>query len=232
LSAKQVEGRMLSVGIDPTTVSAILVTHEHYDHVKGVVTFSRRHRIPIYATAGVVPVLEEAHAVEVFSAGGSFTIGGCSVRSFAIPHDAADPVGFILEAQGVKLTHVTDLGKVTSIVREAVSGSHALVLESNYDEEMLWACGYPWELKQRIASSHGHLSNVAAAELLRDIAHADLSHVVLAHLSENSNSPDMALKTITSLLDGQAIQSLRCGGPGFPTPLLRVGEPEAICVHA
>ena len=139
---------------------------------------------------------------------------------FSITHDAVEPVGYVLESEGVKLTQLTDLGKVTPLVREAVRGANALVLESNHDPELLSTCSYPWELKQRISSTHGHLSNTVAAELVAEMLHPELFHVVLAHLSENSNSPELALGAMDAHWNREAICSLRCGSFYAPTPLV------------
>ncbi len=223
LSATQVCKRLVSLGIDPTSIQGILITHEHSDHITGAASLARRLKIPIYANEATAAFIDAPYALEKFVTGEDFCIGDAAIRSFGIVHDASDPVGFLIEAQGIKFAQATDLGKVTTVVREALSGVHALVLESNHDLGMLYTSHYPWELKQRIASSHGHLSNDVAGRLLRDLAHPELGTVVLGHLSENCNSPAIALKTVKTYLDGAIKDSqISCGAVASPTPLYSV----------
>jgi phosphoribosyl 1,2-cyclic phosphodiesterase len=226
LSGRQAELRMASLGISPQSLSAIIVTHEHADHIHGVATLSRRHKIPVYANEATRKNIKSCYAFETFTTGEEFSVGTLSISPFSITHDAEDPVGFVIRSEGLKYTQVTDLGRVTPLVREAVAGSHALVLESNHDPEMLMSCGYPWELKQRISSSHGHLSNITAAELLKECWHHDLGHVVLAHLSENSNTPELAIATHQQVMNLDLFQDFICASIHEPTPLIEVGAGE------
>ena len=140
----------------------------------------------------------------------------------SIVHDASDPVGYIIRGDGLQFGQVTDLGKVTELVRDAVRGCNSIVLESNHDPDMLWSCSYPWELKQRISSGHGHLSNAAAGELLAEIKHGELKHVVLGHISENSNTHEMArLCAVAHLGEGMPCE-VHCGSVHQALPLLAV----------
>lgn len=216
--------RLRSLGLDPESLSAIVVTHEHGDHIRGISTLSRRFNLPVYANRKTASFLQRVHGIELFTTGDEFTVGNLSFHSFPIVHDAADPVGYAVFADGLKLVHATDLGRVTTLVRAMLEGSNALVLESNYDPEMLQVCDYPWQLKQRIASTHGHLSNPEAAETLSAVHHADLLHVVLGHLSENSNTPDAALAAADEVLDRSTFASFVCGSMSAATPLFDVGD--------
>ncbi len=220
LSAKQTERRLESVGVDPRSLNAIIVTHEHRDHIHGVPVMSRKFKLPVYANRGAARSLRGLFALEFFETGRAFSIGEMDIAPFSIVHDASDPVGFSISARGIKFSQATDLGKVTPLVRESLRGSNALVLESNHDEEMLRSCDYPWELKQRISSSHGHLSNDCASSFLAEIMHGDLEHVVLGHLSENSNTPELALKAAESQLAGGSLGTLICACVQRETPML------------
>ena len=195
LSGLQTEKRLLALGIDPKSLSAIVITHEHSDHIYGAHTMSRRYKIPVFANHETAKFMKKGYAQEEFVTGETFEIGKLALSPFSIAHDAADPVGFVIRGEGLKFGQATDLGKVTPLVRDALTQCHAIVLESNHDPEMLQECDYPWELKQRIASTHGHLSNHEAGTLISEVLHSDLLHVVLGHLSENSNRPDVARST-------------------------------------
>lgn len=211
LSVRETERRLIGLGRDPGSIAAICLTHEHSDHLRAVGSFSRKHKIPVYSNALTRNFVADAFAVEVFRTGESFQIGALSIQSFSIVHDASDPVGFAFTSAGIKVAQATDLGRVTEIVRASLACSHALIIESNHDEDLLRACDYPWVLKQRILSSQGHLSNDTAGNLLRELTHSDLQQVVLAHLSENSNTQDLALNTVSTYLSSARTFGLCCG---------------------
>jgi phosphoribosyl 1,2-cyclic phosphodiesterase len=232
LSGKQAEERMAEIGVDPSTLSAILVTHEHSDHINGVGTLSRRYRLPVYANARTMEHISKPRAKELFETGAEFCVGKVRVEPFSIVHDAADPVGFAIYADGLKLVVCTDLGRVTTLVQEHLKGAHAILLESNHDQEMLQSCSYTWELKQRIASTHGHLCNDAAGQLIEEIMHPELFHIVLGHLSENSNTPGLALETANRYLKrceerSAGLQTLLCGNIYESLPCLELDAPQA-----
>lgn len=218
LSARQVEQRLARVDSRPQDISAILVTHEHSDHISGVASFSRKHRIPVYANRGAQKDLKGCYHIETFDSGADFEVDGISVQPVPVQHDAEEPVGFVLSCEGIRLAVITDLGRITPQIRGAVKQLNGIVLESNHDQQLLQTCGYPWHLKQRIASTHGHLSNDSAAAFLADIADSELSHVVLGHLSENSNTPKHAMNTARGHLSNWG-GAICCASVGNPTPI-------------
>ena len=230
LSGKQAEERLGEIGVDPSTIQAILVTHEHSDHINGVGTLSRRYHIPVYANAATMEHISKPRGKEVFTTGAEFSLGAVRVQPFSIVHDASDPVGFSIQAEGFKLVICTDLGRVTTLVHQHCENANAILLESNHDQEMLQSCSYTWELKQRIASTHGHLCNEAAGQLLEEIMHPELFHVVLGHLSENSNTPALALETTKRYLArcelrARGLQTLLCGNIYESLPCLELDVP-------
>jgi phosphoribosyl 1,2-cyclic phosphodiesterase len=226
LSCKQAELRLAQVGINPTDVSAIIITHEHSDHIHGVPTFSKRYKIPVFANHLTAKQLPKTHHTENFINGSDFWIGSTRITPFSITHDAVDPVGFTINEKGLKFAQVTDLGRVTLLVSEHLKDSNFIVLESNHDQELLRNCEYPWELKRRISSSYGHLSNDDAASLLKEVYHSDLQHVVLGHLSESSNTPQTALACHVNTFDASHAKelpfTLQCGS--IHSPLEMMGD--------
>lgn len=194
LSRKETFERVHAAGHDPESITAILVTHEHSDHIAGVQTIARKLRVPVYVsrlTAPVVPWDENPPHLEMFQAGSSFTIGDIDVTSFTVPHDAIDPVGFSFRAQGIKISIATDLGYLPDSIRYHLRGSDVLLLESNHDVEMLKVGPYPWSVKQRVMGRNGHLSNDVACRFIRDELDATTSTLILGHLSESNNHPEI-----------------------------------------
>ncbi len=227
LSGSQAEQRLRALGIDPSTLNAIVITHEHSDHIHGVHTLSRKLKLPVFANSETAKFLRKMSRLEQFVTGVSFEIGDLRISPFSIAHDAVDPVGFVITHGGLKFALAKDLGKVTPLVRDAMTCCNAIVLESNHDPILLQECGYPWVLKQRISSTHGHLSNEEAGMLLAEILHPDLHHVVLGHLSENSNTPETALETVRRCINGlpgNNIQNLVCASIARHTELFSVGK--------
>lgn len=184
--------RLTAIGEALENVDAILVTHEHSDHVSGLVPAAKQANAPIFATrltADTIPWGDYVPTLESFGAGTSFSVGDIDVSSFTVPHDAIDPVGFLFEAQGIKIGLVTDLGYVTDSIRFHVQGTDLLMLESNHDLEMLRVGPYPWSVRQRIMGRMGHLSNDAACDFIRRDLGSAVSTLVLGHLSEHNNHP-------------------------------------------
>ena len=272
LSCRELFRRMKLAGEEPETLNAIVVTHEHSDHVSGVSVTARKLGIPVYFTEGThrawmrwltprrqmtyaqwlercrqqaaerqaepVPAVEETDpdeselqaesecapteiaqaaetaapakdptwlpSVEYFQAGQAFHIGDIAVSPFTIPHDAADPVGFVFKAEGVRMAVATDLGYIPPNVKAQLKGLDLLLLESNHDLEMLRDGPYPWSVKQRVLSRVGHLSNEAAASFLEKEYDGQAAYVILAHLSENNNLPELARVSAERALNGRA----------------------------
>jgi phosphoribosyl 1,2-cyclic phosphodiesterase len=187
---------LAAIGEDVAGLDAVLVTHEHCDHTSGLAALVKaaKRPLPVYLTRGTSQFLdwgECAPTVEVFQAGCGFTIGDFDVTSFTIPHDAMDPVGFTLSSHGVKMAIATDLGYVTDSLRVHLRGSHVVVLESNHDLEMLRVGPYPWSVKQRVMSRRGHLSNEVAADFIANDLDTTVSTVILGHISEHNNHPEL-----------------------------------------
>jgi phosphoribosyl 1,2-cyclic phosphodiesterase len=204
-SLRQIRRRLAAIGRVPENLTGILVTHEHSDHTQGLNALGDKLRIPIYCnrpTREAMQVPPDARLdCRLFATGSSFEIGDIFVETFAIPHDAQDPVGFLLRSNGTNIGFLTDLGHVTRLVIERVRPAHVLVLEANHDVKMLQDCvRRPWSLKQRILGRHGHLSNEAAADAAEQIVSTDLRHLYLGHLSRECNLPALAQRIVSERL--------------------------------
>lgn len=205
LSARKTTERLAEIGERVEDISAICVSHEHGDHISGIRVLQKTHGIPVYANGGTLDaILRDSKQAGLdcrrFTTGSPFTIGDLTVEPFSVPHDAYEPVGFVLRAGTFSIGIVTDLGVVTNLVREKLRKCHAVVIEANHDEELLHEAPRPWSLKQRIRGNQGHLSNRAAATLMAEIAGDGLQHLFLAHLSSDCNSPRHARATFETLL--------------------------------
>lgn len=206
LSVKETVMRLARLGREPEKVTAIVVTHEHDDHVSGVMAFARRYRTPVWMTSGTHAAVTrydsaDQSGIRQFSPHEPFEIDDLRLEPFPVPHDAREPAQFVFTDGNVRLGYLTDLGSSTAHVEKALSGCHALVLECNHDREMLQNSSYPPSLKARIAGAHGHLSNDQAAELLGRLDFGWLRHIVAAHLSEQNNHPDLACAALARALD-------------------------------
>ena len=204
-SPRQIRQRLATIGRTPENLTAILITHEHSDHIAGLVGIAEKLRIPVYCNRAtkdeIVRTLQAPLDFRLFTTGGSFDVGDIAVETFSIPHDAQDPVGFMLRTSSGNLGFATDLGHVTRLVGERIRPANVLVLEANHDVKMLQDCLHrPWSLKQRILSRHGHLSNEAAADCAADIMSADLRHLYLGHLSRDCNKPELAFGVVQKRL--------------------------------
>ena len=205
-SGRDLERRLAESEVSPSAIAAILITHDHGDHTRGMGVLARRLRVPLYLTektrVACTELLDGTEEVHSYHSTEPFRIGPFEVQPFLTVHDAADPVAITVThiESGSKMGVATDLGRPTAAVRARLAGCHVLVLEANHDDAMLWNGPYPWCVKQRIASSHGHLSNQASADLLRDLHHPSLAMVVLAHLSEHCNHHGLAHDVIAARL--------------------------------
>jgi len=226
LSTKELTLRLAGCSVEPRDLCAILVTHEHGDHTKGLAQWSKKHATPIFCNRQTSAVLREKvpdfTGWKIFESGAEFTLEGASVRSFLIPHDAVEPVGFVIRSGGNSFGFLTDLGHATTLVTESMRGVDGLLIEANYDEALLQQdTKRPWSIKQRIQSRHGHLSNAAAAEAVTQIRHDGLGHILLGHLSRDCNSEELALGAMNRSLGASAI-SLFCVGPDVISPSIRL----------
>ena len=206
LSAKQLVSRLQGLGLSPDSFDGILLTHEHGDHIRGLRVLLKQMPVPVYATAATARVVKdtgiEGATWKIFEAGQVFRIGDVQVEAFAIQHDAVDPVGFVFQGPRAKFGLLSDAGFVTRGMVERLRGVHGLFVEANYDEALLEAdTKRPWSTKQRISSRHGHLSNAQTAELVAELAHPGLRRVVLGHLSQDCNAPDLALSILRKSLE-------------------------------
>ena len=208
LSAVEIERRLKSRELSAKTIAAIVVSHEHGDHVRGVGVLSRRYRIPIYLSPGTYGALGsyigKPHGIVHFRCGSTFRIDTLDIHPFSTCHDAQESAGFTVQGNGVKIGIATDLGVCTAMVKEHLKHCRLMILEANHDPGMLIEGPYPWFLKQRIKGRTGHLSNEAARQLLGDVLHEQLRHVILAHLSETNNRPEIARRVV-----GEALTSTR-----------------------
>jgi phosphoribosyl 1,2-cyclic phosphodiesterase len=200
ISAKMTAERLLEIGVKLEEIEAILITHEHTDHIKGLTALACRMRIPVFANSetakAICGILNEVPKFKIFSTGEPFEFGDLEIHPFSIQHDTLDPVAFAIKTMGLKLGFCTDLGFVTSLVTHALQGCDYLYLEANHEPSMVHASARPMIYKQRVLSRQGHLSNEECATLLAHILHEHLKHVHLAHLSSECNAPEVALKMV------------------------------------
>jgi phosphoribosyl 1,2-cyclic phosphodiesterase len=207
MSGRETRRRLVECGIQPEEISAIVVSHEHGDHCRGVSPFAKDLDIPVFMTAGTfsgsgMNLNPEKH--RVISPGEQFEVYGISFTSFSVPHDSADPLGFIIEKDGVKLGIVLDLGYLSNLVIERLKGCDGIIMESNHDVQMLKVGPYPWALKQRVMSRRGHLSNDSVAQYLENEFDGKAIYVVLAHLSQKNNLPELALLSAQRALEARS----------------------------
>lgn len=224
LSGREIERRLRSRGLSPESLRAIVVSHEHSDHVQGVGVLSRRWRLPVYISPRTAAgtSIGRLHDHRHFTCGTGFQIGSLRIHPFSLSHDATDPSGFTIAGNRWKVGIATDLGCATAMVRHHLAGCGTLVLEANHDPEMLLRGPYPWPLKQRIGARTGHLSNTDCGALLAVLRHAGLRQVVLAHLSETNNTPEKAFQAVAPFLENSRVRlsvavQERCG------ELLKIG---------
>jgi phosphoribosyl 1,2-cyclic phosphodiesterase len=227
LSTRQLTERLAQCNVAPSEISAILITHEHSDHIKGLPQWCKQHGTSIYCNRHTATLLRSKmnfhQAWNIFETGSSFSLNALTVQSFSIPHDAVDPVGFVLREKKYSFGFVTDLGYATRLVIDSLQGLDGLLLEANYDEELLKQDSKrPWAVKQRIASRHGHLSNNAAAALLEQLFHEGLQQVALGHLSADCNKEELALEAINRVLGTASAAQRWCAGADKISPKIRL----------
>jgi phosphoribosyl 1,2-cyclic phosphodiesterase len=208
ISGIRIKKALESIGEDPHNLDALVVTHEHSDHTKCAGVITRRYKIPVYATKGTwngmspyIGPVNEANVMYI-KADNDFQIKTMTVRPFKIPHDANDPVGFSFFAEGKKVTVATDIGVMTEALQDNIRGSDLLMLESNHDIEMLDNGRYPYYLKKRIKSDHGHLCNEMAGITIAKLVEQGARKFVIGHLSQENNTPDVAYATVASYISG------------------------------
>lgn len=210
ISASEVVKRLSGIGVDIQDIDAILITHEHSDHIKGLENLSSKYRIPVLANSetasSIQAQLKRKLAFKIFTTGESFTFGDIDITPFSIQHDAVEPVAFILQTMGLKCGFCTDLGFVTTLVVKKLSYCDFLFIEANHNVNMVHASARPEIYKERVLSRQGHLSNEECAELIEKVLHDKLRHIHLAHLSSECNAPELALKVVQERLSVSGVQ--------------------------
>ncbi len=202
ISSKKIEEALANLEIDPTSIDGILITHEHSDHVQGLGTFAKKFNLPVFVnekTLDAMPKQKEKISeknIKLFNINEKFEIGDLKVKPFSIPHDAANPCGFNIFKDDKKISIATDIGHMTNGILKNLEDSIFIMLESNYDPEVLKYSKYPYQLKTRIAGPDGHLSNELAGKTISYLLNSGLKQAVLGHLSKQSNFPELAYKTV------------------------------------
>ncbi len=201
-SAAETTKRLSRLNVEPERITAILVTHEHGDHLNGVARLARRYKLPVWMTRGTYRVWKDTNVpeVEFFHAHESFEIAGIRVSPYPVPHDACEPCQFVFEYNGRRIGVLSDVGTVTPHICEQLNQCHALLLECNHDPEMLRTGPYAPALKARVAGPLGHLSNQQSAELIGNIDTSLLQHLVIAHVSETNNTAELARRAVVEAL--------------------------------
>jgi phosphoribosyl 1,2-cyclic phosphodiesterase len=218
--------RLEAVGVPPGRIDALLLSHEHEDHARGAERFSRQHRVPVVCSLRTLEALDRSPADfaawQPLAAGTRLDFGAVQVEPFAVPHDAVEPVGFVVRGEGLRIGIATDLGHATTLVVERLRGCHVLMVEANHDDRLLRDGPYPWSVKQRVAGRLGHLSNREAAALVSRTVDEECRAVVLAHLSEMNNRPALARSVVAAALAASAARrcEMRIAVGDRPTPAL------------
>lgn len=217
LSAKAIIAKLAEINVDIQDIDAILVTHEHGDHIQGLKVLAYRMGIPVLANTetakGIVETFHDCPKFKIFSTGETFEFGDLEIHPFSVQHDTLDPVAFTIRTDGLKLGFCTDLGFVTTLVTNHLRYCDYLYVEANHQPSMVHASPRPMIYKQRVLSRSGHLSNEACGRLLEQVAHSGLKHVHLAHLSSECNSPEVAMQVIKGILEENGISLNMCVAP-------------------
>ncbi len=211
ISSKVVAERLEQINVDLGEIEAIVVSHEHSDHIKGIQVLAKKLGIPVFANRdtakGIYEAFSECPKFKIFSTGEPFVFGDVEIHPFSVQHDTLDPVAFTLKVSGCKIGVCTDLGFVTTLVKSHLQDCDYLVAEANHQPSMVHASPRPLVYKQRVLSRQGHLSNEACASLLVDVFHPGLKHIYLAHLSSECNHPDLAMKIVHEALQSRGMQA-------------------------
>ncbi len=209
LSLRSLTERLATIDVDPHNLDAILISHEHSDHIRGVERLAHRYNLPVFAngeTAKALVAMTKRHPrFKIFSTGEPFEFGDIAIHPFSIQHDTLDPVAFTFQIGAIKIGVCTDLGFVTTLVKSHLRGCDYLYLEANHEPSLVYGCARPDFYKQRVLGRQGHLSNEHCAALIEEIYHPGLKHVYLAHLSEECNRPEVALRRVQDKLSGKAL---------------------------
>jgi phosphoribosyl 1,2-cyclic phosphodiesterase len=233
LTGRQLVLRLAQCGITPGQLDGILLTHEHGDHVCGLEVLCRKLEVPIYCNALTAEAIrcdglfEQHRNWRIFRTGAEFSICDVTVQTFPVPHDAVDPLGFACHAGSGSLGFITDLGYATKMIVERLRQVQTLVIETNHDEKLLQNDPHrPWPVKQRIQSRHGHLSNIAAANVIEELLLGKIERVVLGHLSRDCNTPELACGAIRASLakSGKIDMEVHCAAQSQISPQFRIGE--------
>lgn len=217
-SLKELTARMLAFDLSPDQLTAVLVTHEHADHIRGIGPLVRRHHVPVYMTPGTASsrTLGRIHTLKAIAGGERFTIGDISVNAHTVPHDAREPVQFTFESHcGKRLGLLTDVGNIPDDLAQHYHNLDALVLEANHEPELLARGPYPSSLKQRVGGFWGHLSNQQCASLVEQINLDALQHLVIAHISQKNNSPEHVARALGHITGVEQCLSMACQARGF-----------------
>jgi phosphoribosyl 1,2-cyclic phosphodiesterase len=233
LSARQLVLRLAHCHVAPHQLDGVLLTHEHGDHVFGLEVLCRKFHVPIYCNSLTAEAIrydglfEQHRNWRIFRTGADFSICDVTVQTFPVPHDAVDPLGFAFYAGSGGLGFITDLGYPTKMIVERLREVQTLVIETNHDEKLLQNDSHrPWQVKQRIQSRHGHLSNTTAANVIGELLSGKIERVVLGHLSRDCNTPELALGAVRASLAkfGRIGMELYCATQSQISPRFRIGE--------
>jgi phosphoribosyl 1,2-cyclic phosphodiesterase len=229
-SARQTRKRLAGISRAPEGLDGILITHEHSDHINGLAVLASELNVPIFCNRETKLAIEfqlrRRLDCRIFATGASFEVGDVTVDTFTIPHDAADPVGFLVHTSAGNIGFLTDLGHATKLALQRIRAANVLLLEANHDLKMLQNSSRPWSLKQRIAGRHGHLSNEDAAAVLEEIMSADLRQLYLGHLSRECNRPELAHRVVRERLQkiGATHVQTELTNQQVPCPTLCLGS--------
>ncbi|MBL67620.1 MAG: hypothetical protein CMO74_04075 [Verrucomicrobiales bacterium] len=230
-SARQIKQRLATLERIPERLDGVLITHEHSDHIAGLKHIAAKLGLPVYCNRLTAEEIERIHRTpfdfRLFETGQSLEIGSVSVDTFYVPHDAVETVGFLLHTSQGRIGYLTDLGHGTRLIADRVRSANVLVLETNYDTDLLRDCPHrPWHLKQRIMGRHGHLSNEGAAEFVETLLHDELHHIFCAHLSRECNTPELAQAELGTVLQRAGALHIQVSitQQAHPSPTLTLGH--------